>query len=180
MASTSEPAECRLLDLAPELRNRIYEYVLCDDDCIEITKDNWMQPALLQTCKTIRNEGMGIYYCENRFDIRAVNFDCSIMLHFLRHTRNFYDRMKVEIDVSRLNSEAWPNLLGWLKADFEGRLPIYPQYDAEEDAEQFNTAAKAFDIVHDLQAAGNTWITIEKVLESYKILTADVMEWDSD
>lgn len=139
-----------------------------------------MQPALLQTCKTIRSEAMSIYYCENGFEFIAVNFDCSIMLHFLRHTGEFYNSLNLEMDVSRLNSEAWPKFLGWLKAHFEGRLPLYPKYEAAEDAEQFNTAARAFDIVHDLQAAGNTWITIEKVLESYKMLTANVMEWDSD
>ncbi|EME81044.1 uncharacterized protein MYCFIDRAFT_76980 [Pseudocercospora fijiensis CIRAD86] len=180
MASPSEPPECYLTKLAPEIRNLIYEYSLCNSESIEITRDNWMQPALLRTCKTIRREATGIYYCKNTFEFECENFDSSIPLNFWRYTSKFYDQSKLRANISCRDCEAWPNFLNWLKAYFEDRLPFHLTYNVEVNDREFNTAAKAFDIVYDLRNAGNDWNAIEKVLESYKVLTADVLMWDGN
>ncbi|KAF7192719.1 hypothetical protein HII31_05945 [Pseudocercospora fuligena] len=46
---------CYLLELAPELRNRIYEDVLVENKRVPINK-GLRPPALLHTCKQVRDE----------------------------------------------------------------------------------------------------------------------------
>lgn len=55
-AVASPNAQSPLMRLSAELRNQIYEYALTDDEEIEITAD-LKQPALLLTCREIRNDG---------------------------------------------------------------------------------------------------------------------------
>lgn len=59
------------LDLPGELRNHIYRYSLVTVDSIAITDGGkvplWMPPAVLATCRQIRNEALPIYYIENSF-----------------------------------------------------------------------------------------------------------------
>jgi hypothetical protein len=55
------PSLKSLFDLAPELRNRIYQFAVSFDDKITITKSaGFPEPPLLFTCKTIRREAIGI------------------------------------------------------------------------------------------------------------------------
>lgn len=67
--------------LSPELRNRIYHDVLVDvEDIINQRphrerlklqlKYQWQAPALLQTCKQVRNEAIAMYYSLNIFRFR--------------------------------------------------------------------------------------------------------------
>ncbi|KAK5132759.1 hypothetical protein LTR08_008644 [Meristemomyces frigidus] len=86
-----------LLSLAPELRNRIYEYIVVYDEPIDFVKihyaedrgdgywqgrgnDDWKarvlakveqatkQPALTQTCSIIRSESLPMFYALNTFN----------------------------------------------------------------------------------------------------------------
>lgn len=59
---------CHLLELAPELRNRIYEHVLMKQSHQELVlfKDQ-LPPALLLTCSQIRREAGSLYYASNTF-----------------------------------------------------------------------------------------------------------------
>jgi hypothetical protein len=70
-----------LLNLPPELRNRIYELVLIGDDLVEVGTDVVVrryaegeesravikEPPLLRTCHTIRNDATQLYYSSNKF-----------------------------------------------------------------------------------------------------------------
>lgn len=50
-----------LLELAGEIRNRIYRYaLLVTSTPIDITANNFQQPPLLRTCPQIRNEAASI------------------------------------------------------------------------------------------------------------------------
>jgi hypothetical protein len=78
-----------LLNLPPELRNRIYELVLVSHDLIEVDsnhanyevednleedKSTIKEPPLLRTCQIIRNEATPLYYSSNAF---SCHYNCS-------------------------------------------------------------------------------------------------------
>jgi hypothetical protein len=65
-----------LLTLPPELRDRIYELVIIDDDDISVgprhplpRQGYWQAPALLQSCRQIRSEAYKLYFARNKFRI---------------------------------------------------------------------------------------------------------------
>lgn len=64
-----------LLNLPPELRNRIYEYVLVNR-CLKITvsKEKHSQPPLLETCRQLREEASGIFYSQNELKMDVQQF----------------------------------------------------------------------------------------------------------
>ncbi|KAK4544202.1 hypothetical protein LTR36_004412 [Oleoguttula mirabilis] len=62
------PQDSPLLALAPELRNMIYRSVLISADPIDIScEDAATPPAILATCRQIKEEATSIYYGENTF-----------------------------------------------------------------------------------------------------------------
>ncbi|KAK4949022.1 hypothetical protein LTR10_012395 [Elasticomyces elasticus] len=64
---------CPLLDIPPELRNRIYdELLLGGDKAVQVsdrTRRPWHPPAILQTCSLTRREASAIYYSTNVFEV---------------------------------------------------------------------------------------------------------------
>lgn len=61
--------------LPAELRNRIYELALLQDDSITISlngKRRWRPPAHLSTCNQIRAEASSIYYAGNTFTVLGI------------------------------------------------------------------------------------------------------------
>jgi hypothetical protein len=86
-------AKCHFLNrLSPELRNHIYGLVLCNRErekvitlgggtkirALDVVEEN--QPALLCTCRQIRNEGIQMYYRFNRFNFTATTKDETALL----------------------------------------------------------------------------------------------------
>lgn len=88
IATTTAAQQSLLLSLPPELRNRIYELVLIDEEFIPLRQDSEdtkavtragqrvrkplvettiEEPPLLQSCRQIRNEAIQIYYARNTF-----------------------------------------------------------------------------------------------------------------
>lgn len=77
--ATASTTSCSLSSLPPELKNRIYEYVLknksrniiiftsAQDLYYDAKLHNLKQPALLQTSRQIRQESLGIFYRLHRF-----------------------------------------------------------------------------------------------------------------
>ena len=53
---------CPLLELPAEIRNMIYTHVLIDDDIVFFDENESSQPALLQTCRQVREEAAAIFY----------------------------------------------------------------------------------------------------------------------
>lgn len=53
--------------LSPELRNRIYELALFEQRPVSVSKNSWIEPALLRTCKQIREEAELLFYSTNDF-----------------------------------------------------------------------------------------------------------------
>lgn len=90
-ATTAQSIEhCRLFTLPSELRNQIYEYVVRGepallyqvmefrvyaDPKIVVGADGIPEPPLLETCKTVRKEAIGIFYNINTIRIQITSFD---------------------------------------------------------------------------------------------------------
>ena len=74
----SEPS--RLLELAPEIRNHIFQYVLVSDEPVKVSVQLFtrrgrtlrrllMLPGLINACKQLRHETQTIFFNENTFEI---------------------------------------------------------------------------------------------------------------
>jgi len=84
-SQTSNPAATSLLTIPAEIRNQIYEYVLVDDrpivivdnadDSVIKTSSFSGSPAIIQTCRQIYHEAIGVLYGQNvfRFDYRILH-----------------------------------------------------------------------------------------------------------
>jgi len=77
--SVNSVAQSPLFRLPPELRNRIYEYAVYRSAehgfCVVTATSGIPEPALLLTCKLIRQEAIGIFYAENKFMADTPSFD---------------------------------------------------------------------------------------------------------
>ena len=71
---------CRLLELPPELRNRIYELVLPINRDILVHERWHVALNLLATCRQTRSEGSSIYFGRNTFHV-----DYSECIQWLKH-----------------------------------------------------------------------------------------------
>ncbi|KAK3679742.1 hypothetical protein LTR78_000118, partial [Recurvomyces mirabilis] len=69
--TTTTPQKSRLLTLPAELRNTIYEHVLCSKGHILVrdgrSGHHHRPKCLLHTCQQIREEASPIYYTQNTF-----------------------------------------------------------------------------------------------------------------
>ncbi|KAF7192845.1 hypothetical protein HII31_05828 [Pseudocercospora fuligena] len=147
-------AICRLLDLAPELRNKIYRYVVCEDENIEVTKDT-REPGLLATCRQIRAEARSIWFLENRFEFRIEELNITLLAQFYRRSRKHLKRQTARTHMRTSEHYDWAKLMQWCKAVFERKarpslLTIAPElrnqiYDLaliEEDSIQVSSTLK--------------------------------------
>ncbi|KAK4614235.1 hypothetical protein CLAFUW4_08767 [Fulvia fulva] len=183
MAAPSTPPEnktCHLLELPAELRNTIYRYTLCAEEEIAITSDsnNCHQPALLRTCRQVRQEAAPIYYHENEITIDAPDFDPSLIIAFWQHAGRhipFDKRSKVLIDIGR-NVRSWNNLLSWVKAFWDGRVTYMVPGDPGDY--EWNAGAGAFAIAIKVKAMKGAWADVEDWLEIYKMATNIMIGWE--
>ena len=76
-ADVSNDTGCPILELPPELRNRIYDELLICSRAIPLTTVtrslSWRCPALLQTSSQIRCEAASVYYSNNTFIVYRGN-----------------------------------------------------------------------------------------------------------
>ncbi|KAK5684304.1 hypothetical protein LTS10_004171 [Elasticomyces elasticus] len=160
-----------LLDLPPELRNAIYEYVLVIEQPITITKTSkWTQPGLLRVCKQIRHEAASLYYNTNKFRIDCADLDFTLYLGFENHINPWYENFDnvVLFDVGGGQAK-WSSLVVLLKAVHESQTGglVYP-----DDVGGLSAAAVgASRMVFNLRRA--PWSDVETALEFYKKAVVD-------
>ncbi|KAF7198520.1 hypothetical protein HII31_00259 [Pseudocercospora fuligena] len=71
----------RLLDLPPELRNRIYEYVVVEENilipsiCHHRERTYAVQPAITKVNRQIRDESLSVFYGCNKFEVHVHRCD---------------------------------------------------------------------------------------------------------
>jgi len=67
-----------LLDLPPELRDRIWQMAVISDARIEVTSDLRF-PALFATSRQTRPEVLGLFHCLNDFTFTIRDMDTTLM-----------------------------------------------------------------------------------------------------
>ena len=80
---TVASTRCHLLQLPPELRNRIWEYAIIKENPINLMPikyceekeepESGAQPPVTQVCSQIRNEALSMFYACNIFRVHADN-----------------------------------------------------------------------------------------------------------
>lgn len=156
-SSTASP----LLSLPPELRNRIYRYVLVTRKKIRIKKVSQLpaEPPLLRTCRLVRQEARAIWHCENVFHFSIKASDASHFIAWCRRSKLHSEgHHAVRID----NVVNWDNLKAWLEAYYAdecgGLRLVGDSHPSDVGAHMFNAAVEMF-------GAGLDWADAEKVLD---------------
>lgn len=80
---------CLLLLLPPELRERIFEYALCNlgrhHNTVDLNNplyEAYLEPGLLSTCRRIRHEALAIFYMGNKFIFWVTDCDARSLIAF--------------------------------------------------------------------------------------------------
>jgi hypothetical protein len=133
-----------------------------------ITSTPILEPALLKTCSTIRQEAIAIYYLENRFDIDCSNWRHSAYQEFYKiYPRHVTASEQARVDnVFWINTRSWTckaNLLEFLKEFHDGRLKRGFKYS--DPAGKNEMIGGAFEVVKTMH--GHSWSTVDRLLNVY-------------
>lgn len=91
--ATRAEGECFLVKLPPELRLRIYEYVLARKGHITLSRreqsiHRGLGPTLFRVSAALRNEGMPTYFKTNSFELRTKHTEFDRLAIWIRTLRN--------------------------------------------------------------------------------------------
>lgn len=181
----SQNPNASLLGIAPELRNRIYEYALISRESINVFKVyNCKQPDLLKVCRQIRNEAISVYYTDNTFHFEACKMSGAEIVPFCRLQKKYATHRQAKLTTYMCDHRDYydeNNLRAWLKAyHAEPKLvPSLPQ-----DAEYYRRNSKNF-VVRMFGIAKSMhkkpWRKVERVLESFfNVVDMEEDMWLSD
>ncbi|USW48600.1 hypothetical protein Slin15195_G019190 [Septoria linicola] len=97
--------------LAPELRNKIYEYVLVSETKIHITRI-LKQPGLQTTCRQIRAEAKEMWLYQNEFKFIAFDNDAKLLFRFDTISQSRLSKA-FNVQILRAGRWHWQNLMQW-------------------------------------------------------------------
>ncbi|KAK1063095.1 hypothetical protein LTR12_017342 [Friedmanniomyces endolithicus] len=151
----------RLLTLPAEIRNSIYDLILVREGRKRVLAPALpYDPALLRTCRQIRQEAQGIFLHQNTFYITVYNFHYTIPRTHWFHLVAPHNRSVVlALETKKMQ---WEHLRDWLKAYHAGeatRLPVPERYLAPDS---YQVAARAFATVDRL--GGVKWEVVGEAL----------------
>jgi len=158
--SISQDDHCHLLELPPELRNRIHRFTLHEGDGIDVTAQGYTRPALLATCHRVRNEALSLLYLENDIKVIMNDFGISVYYRFRQSLRALLGEhlgvMRIE-NFCTSRQPNWASLLELLEL-FHGRK-VQPRYTSPMElvGKANNTMEKMvmgglFDMVEELRS----------------------------
>ena len=182
------PNRPTLILLPPEIRNEIWRAVLVETDAIEIpsTGPRPTPPALLQTCRRVREEGIWIYLRDNTFSMLIQEFDARMYLSWIQFSPLHMD---CNLQFDMFPSTNWKALLYWLEAHYYGETDEqYPQSNAESRQNlsqnpplHQDAAIKLFETVDKITEAQifwPRWTEAREILETiHEVLTAMDPAW---
>lgn len=187
-----EPPEqepkCFLLDISGELRNRIYREVLVLPESVHVASTGYEHPALLHTCKQVRQEATSIFFQENVFAFAIDRFDSTPLIRF----RNRAPSMALiggpfqQGPWLRDQSPNWQNLEEWLNQFYHCNCigSPTPEYMLKIGAEVmgrltlYYIIGGMFEIVKQARVAGISWSIAKKMFEGHRpILIALDKAW---
>jgi hypothetical protein len=180
-----------LLTLAPELRARIWQYALIEDEPILINE--WKhgsfvrvkQPPLLRTSRQIRNEAIGIWFTDNTFLFKAcVTLSFKPLLPFCKQVRKYHQdpKARIQAEICRsttpfgIDGTDLDDLMEWLKLYHSDPdlIPI-PAQDADAFLMMSKTLASAtFGVVKGMLA--RPWEAVELKLSAHMLAIIDRTE----
>lgn len=135
--------------------------------CIDrLTNETWKQPALLRTCSQIRNEAKAIYYLENKFRFRALDFDSSALTAWYQHGKAFWNKPLALNNITRSGTgrPVWANVELRAKRIHEKRAFWIHAQSTPTAA----VVAAATEMAADLRVMRATWAERVRLLEVYR------------
>lgn len=183
-ASVQSESHPPLLELPPELRNRIYEYTICSTTNITIAKSSgFPEPALLLTSKAIRKEAIGIFYTINDFNLAGISYDPSTCLLLHRKGLALWQTYKIDLTENefclvRSGAVSWKNLKGWLRLRYDGHdemvLRTPPAATVERADAEIKVTGAMVHMADRMKAS--PWEEVERTLE---MLRAGLVSMDA-
>jgi hypothetical protein len=159
---------CALGKLPGEVRNLIYRFTLLEPANIKIqaTPQPEQQPTLLQICRQIRREALGIYYNENKFAFSIADFDASVLIKWSCSSPARRGCPKHLLFQAPPRSGSRQNLLVWLKAYFEGDVTSMGGTKIPSSGRSQRKAARPlFEMVGRMKEEGMSWEKVAAHLE---------------
>lgn len=122
--ATDASASSPFMELAPELRNKIYEYALrADDGIIQVSSATGIpEPALLLASKTIRREALALFYSQNIVHLVIDSYSPAMPLFIYKKQLAVLKKHKYRFAVSQVvmrGPPRWRNLIAWLRLFYE-------------------------------------------------------------
>lgn len=181
--SSPNDTHCALLELAAELRNRIYELVLVSEVPINVTRQLFKEPPLLTACHQVRNETLQIYYDRNIFSLDARCFDSTVTMKWCKKANHLVKTTKVSRLVCRIScgrSVNWSNLMIWLRRFHSDDTTLALDLDSMPDAwHTFKIVDMMFRTVEDLDDF--PWLQVECILSRFRFILAEEDDgWNDD
>lgn len=181
---TAAHGDSRLLRLPAELRNVIYRYVLVQVDPIDIANDGHQEPALLTTCKEIRQEAVTLFYCENEFEIEMIDWN---IINFLKWDKilaaalgdgdNFDCARGRTRCVGPSDDPNWANLHHWMKEYYHDNTVLEqtePSSLCSGEETDVYVVASMFVVLNNMKS--KTWEEMEGILKEFRVVLAKVDE----
>lgn len=170
-----DPLLPSFLALPGEMRNLIYQYVLMADKRLEISDQAAPEePALLRTCRSIRNEARPIFYSEDKFLLVSHNLNVAPALKFYKKhigpggTFAFNRKNVPEVEVegpSRFDAE-----IDYIKTWYNREWNVSPEQKTcaskdGRDGWDF-VSHRCWDIARDLRKEKVPWEVAKRILDS--------------
>ncbi|KAK5127464.1 hypothetical protein LTR85_006803 [Meristemomyces frigidus] len=153
-----------LLTLPLEMRNRIYRFVLVEPQNIVIRANEKPpeEPALLATCRQVRQESLNIYWKENNFEIEVRDYLAAFYARWCTKSKDKSDsKYNCTHTFTLLGRINWWNLKAWLRACYNKECR---GLDADNANEEMAVAAHLFDIVESMSEKCS-WYQVAEVLK---------------
>ena len=186
-SSTTTPssvAHSPLFKLPRELRDSIYEFSFNslhesietyygEQHLIKVTKDRGIpEPALLSTCKVVRDEAVMLFYGRDRFAIVFDSYDPAAMLLWNAKTLHLnlnYNLVAPSRGALRTGGRSWDNLKRSLQLHHSGHtlsMEIYPR-DSPEYREEDEFIQGMFRTARAMEEY--EWEDVEEILQMLRL-----------
>ena len=160
--------DLKLLGLPPEVRNRIFQYALIEEEEeeIELSANTPTLPALLTVCKQIRSETIFLYYTMNNFYLTIDDYDAAAALPSLKTYMKYFVEIEGREDHSKfdINLTAGQTGSGCCRRIHTSEISYLGV-----EPESVDQVLLALEAVQDtiVEMDGRPWAEVEKVLEGY-------------
>jgi len=157
------------LALAPELRNRVYEYALLEPDTVVVTT-SLQQPALPRVNKQVRGEALDLYYGTIFFDVHIIDCDATLLAQFEQYLDVLNRKCSVRMLMSA-TGEDWTNLVAWCRLIHEGKCGGFGTLGLDES---FDDSEAVIHAAHRIVKMDWSWAACEKELAELRLLVGRI------